>query len=235
MLKKRLPGLKPGSGADRNKLGLPISELYVVEPGLVSRVIASHVFLEGDIQLIHTGVAGGVGAIHVVFYAIERDRNIGKGRGGSLEFPGQVVPFVGCGSVAGDAGINPVAIGITPNIEMSTRDVALCAKNPSLVAIGLVVVEFQRLRVLRQLDIKIDVITQVGRPVGGAKLLPPEGVGVRRTAGYGENSGYAAQRGRGGSRCVNGCSRARCINASTSHATLPAGHSLNLTLDCLGG
>jgi len=165
--KKKLPGLKPGSGADRNKLGLPIGELNVVEPGLVSRVIASQVFLEGHVQLIHARIPGGVGAIDVVLYAIECHRNIGQGRSGPLKFPGQMVPLVGCRCMAGDAGINPVAISITPNIEMSTGDVALCAKNPSLMAIGLVAVEFQRLRVLRQLDIEIKVIAEVGSAIGG--------------------------------------------------------------------
>src|SRR5580765_1460597 len=190
--KKKLPGLKPGSGADRNKLDLPVSELNVVEPGLVSRVVASQVFLEGHVQLIHARIPGGVGAIDVVLYAIECHRNIGQGRSGPLKFPGQMVPLVGCRSMAGDAGINPVAISITPNIEMSTGDVALCAKNPSLVAIRLVAVEFQCLRVLGQLDIEINVITQVGCAIGCTKLLPPEGVGVRRAAGDRKDSGKAA-------------------------------------------
>jgi len=155
-------------------------------------VVASQVFLEGDIQLVHAGVSGGIGAIDVVLYAIQRYRDIRKRCAGPLEFPGQVMPFVCRRRFAGDAGINPVAIGIAPDVKMTTRDVALCAKNPSLVAVGLVAVEFQGLRVLRQLDVKINVITQVGCAVRGAKLLPPEGVGVRRAAGDGEYSGHAA-------------------------------------------
>ena len=165
---KKLPGLKPGSGADRNKLGLPIGELYVVEPGLICRVIASQVFLESHIQLIHARSPAGVRAIHIVLYAIERYRNIGQGGGGSLEFPSQVMPLIGCGSVAGDAGRDPIAVCVAPYIKVSGRDVALCAENPSHVAISLVAVEFQGLRVLRGLDVKIYVITQVGSAIGSA-------------------------------------------------------------------
>ncbi len=74
-----LPGLKPGSGADRNKLGLPVSELYVVEPGLESRVVASHVFLEGHIQLVDARSPASVGPIDVVLYAVQRNRDVGQG------------------------------------------------------------------------------------------------------------------------------------------------------------
>ena len=186
--KKRLPGLKPGSGADRNSFCLPIGELNVVEPGLVSRVVASQVFLESHIQLIYAGIAGGVSAIHVMLNAIERYRDIRKRCAAAFEFPGQVMPPVSRGRVAGYTRRNPIAIGITPHVEVSSRDVALCAKNPPLMAVSLIAVKFQGLRVLGQLDVKIEVITQVGRPVGSTELFPPEGVGVRRAAGDGEDS-----------------------------------------------
>ncbi len=50
---KKLPGLKPGSGADRNKLGLPVSELYVVNPFFVGCVVALQIELDRDVQLVH--------------------------------------------------------------------------------------------------------------------------------------------------------------------------------------
>ena len=114
-------------------------------------MVASQVFLESHVQLIHAGIAGGVGAIHVMLYAIERDSNIGQRSGGPLEFPGEVVPLVSGRHFAGDTGGYPISIGVAPYIKVAGGDVALRAENPSLVAIGLVAIEFQRLRVLRQL------------------------------------------------------------------------------------
>ena|SRR5579872_4899465 len=51
--RKKLPGLKPGSGADRNKLGLPICELCVINPFFVGCVVALQIKLDCDVQLVY--------------------------------------------------------------------------------------------------------------------------------------------------------------------------------------
>ena len=71
-----------------------------------------------------------------------------------------------------------------------------CAKDPAPAAVGLVAVKFERLSVLRRLDIEINVIAEVGGAIGCAKLLPPQGIGIGVAAGYGEDSGYTAHGGR---------------------------------------
>ena len=50
---KKLPGLKPGSGADRNNLGLPIGELCVINPFLVGCVVSLQIKLDCDVQLVY--------------------------------------------------------------------------------------------------------------------------------------------------------------------------------------
>jgi len=52
---KKLPGLKPGSGADRNKLGLPIGELCVINPFFVGCVVSLQIKLDCDVQLVYAG------------------------------------------------------------------------------------------------------------------------------------------------------------------------------------
>jgi hypothetical protein len=51
--RKKLPGLKPGSGANRNKLGLPIGELCVINPFFVGCVVALQIKLDCDVQLVY--------------------------------------------------------------------------------------------------------------------------------------------------------------------------------------
>lgn len=51
--KKMLPGLKPGSGANRNKLGLPIGELCVINPFFVGGMVALQIKLDCDVQLVY--------------------------------------------------------------------------------------------------------------------------------------------------------------------------------------
>jgi hypothetical protein len=53
--KKGSRGLKPGSGADRNKLGLPIGELCVVNPFFVGCMVALEIELDCHVQLVHAG------------------------------------------------------------------------------------------------------------------------------------------------------------------------------------
>ena len=51
---KKLPGLKPGSGADRNKLSLsPVGERNVINPFFVGSVVALEIKLDGHVQLVH--------------------------------------------------------------------------------------------------------------------------------------------------------------------------------------
>ena|SRR5690349_17107431 len=50
---KKLPGLKPGSGADRNKLGLPIGESCVINPFFVGCVVSLQIKLDCDVQLVY--------------------------------------------------------------------------------------------------------------------------------------------------------------------------------------
>ena len=114
----------------------------------------------------------------------------------ALEFPGEMVPLIRCGHGAVNAGVNPVAIGITPDVPLAGGDVALRAEDPAPAAIGLVAVEFQRLGVLRRGQVEGDIVLEVVSAIGCAKLLPPQGIGVGIAAGDGEDSGHTAHGGR---------------------------------------
>src|SRR5690242_2060797 len=125
-----------------------------------------------------------------MLYAVNRESDVIHIVAVALVFPGQMVPFIRCRHGTVNAGVNPVAIGIAPNIPLPGGNVALHAEDPTPAAIGLVAVKFERLSVLGRSEVEIDVILKVCRAIGGAKLLPPQCIGIGVAAGYGENSGY---------------------------------------------
>src|SRR6185369_3117155 len=131
-----------------------------------------------------------------MLYAVDRESDVIHIVAVALEFPCQMVPFVGRGHGAVDAGVNPVAIGVAPNVPLAGGDVALRTEDPAPVPVGLVAVKFERLGVLRRGQVKVDVVLKVVSTISGAKLLPPQCIGIGVAAGYGENSGYAAHGGR---------------------------------------
>src|SRR5690349_12215105 len=103
-----------------------------------------------------------------------------------------MVPFVGRGHGAVDSGVNPVAIGVAPDVPLAGGDVALRAEDPAAAAVGLVAVKFERLGVLRRSQIEVHVVLEVVSAIGCAELFPPQCISIRVTAGYGEDSGYTA-------------------------------------------
>src|ERR1051326_4797552 len=91
-----------------------------------------------------------------MLYAVNREGNVINIVAIALEFPGQMMPFVSRGHGAVNAGVNPVAIGIAPNVPLAGGDVALRAEDPAPVSVGLVAVKFERLGVLRRSQVEID-------------------------------------------------------------------------------
>src|ERR1044071_5570358 len=117
---KKAPRPK-GLGAEPTgtSLCLPICELYVIKPGLVSHVVCPHVHLEGHVQLVHAGIAGVIGAIYVVLHSIIGQSNVSELGGSALELPDQVMPLVSGGSGATDSGVDPVAVSIAPYVPVA--------------------------------------------------------------------------------------------------------------------
>ena len=62
---------------------------------------------------------------------------------------------------------------------MIALDVALRAIDEFKHAVGLIVIKLQRLRHAGVGDIESHIVLEVGGAIGGAKLLPPQGVRVR--------------------------------------------------------
>jgi hypothetical protein len=214
---------------------LPIRQLHVIEPGLVSFVVPFEVHLEGHVQFMHAGLLGRVRAVYIVLYTIQGKGDEFDVTATARELPSQVVPLIGRRRLAGDTGGLPATSRIGPDVPVAAGDIALCAKDPSLAAVGLIGVKLKGLRVLWRREVEIQVVSEVGG-AACAELLPPQTVGIGRAAGQGEHSGIAAK----GWALYTGCSvksrtRPISISAGTSVATLPAGHSLNLRLDCLRG
>src|SRR6185437_16036562 len=104
--------------------------------------------------------------------------NIGELCRCTFEFPGEVVPLNSRGHMAGDAGGKPFSLCVSINVPDTGRNVAFSTEDPSHVAIGLVIVKFERLGVLRRLQVKVNVVNQVGGAISCSELLPPEGIRI---------------------------------------------------------
>src|ERR1041384_5892035 len=99
------------------------------------------------------------------------------------------MPFVSRGHGAVNAGMNPVAGCVAPNVPLASGDVALRPEDPAPVPVGLVAVKFKRLGVLGRGQVEVDVVLKVVSTVSSAELLPPQCIGIGVAAGNGENSG----------------------------------------------
>src|SRR5262249_56711681 len=89
-----------------------------------------------------------------------------------------------CGrSKAGNAGGDPVSVGVAPHVPVvGALDVALRAKDPARGTVRLIAVKLQRLGSAGVREVEVHVISQVGSGIRGAKLLPPQGIRVGRSA-----------------------------------------------------
>src|SRR6185437_6076928 len=104
------------------------------------------------------------------------------------------MPFEGRGRMTGNPGGDPFACAVAPDIPFAGADVALRSEDPAPVTIGLVRVEFECLRVLRGLDVEVEIVNQVSGRVHGAELLPPQGIGISVAAGNVKLTRAAAKR-----------------------------------------
>ena len=80
---------------------LPIFERDFIQPGGISSLLVVAIHLEGHIDFAYVVAPRRICAIHVVRYAIIRERNINHLRGCALELPGEMVPCVCRRSVHG--------------------------------------------------------------------------------------------------------------------------------------
>src|SRR6185312_10549961 len=79
----------------------------------------------------------------------------------------------------GNAGRKPVAGSVTPHVPVAALDVALCAIDEFVHAVGLVIVKLQGLRYAGVSDIESHIVLEVCGRVGCSELFPPESVRVR--------------------------------------------------------
>src|ERR1700739_197481 len=95
-----------------------------------------------------------------------------------------MVPGIGRGSGAGNAGVNPVAGSVAPNVPLSAVfDVALRPEDEFINVVGLVNVKLQCLWSTGIFDVESQIVSEVLDGIVAAELLPPERVRVWCAAG----------------------------------------------------
>src|SRR4029077_4679899 len=166
-------------GFERARI-LPTDQRELIQPSGIGRLCGVAIKLEVHGDAVPGGPSRPIVAVNVVLPPIEGNGDVVELIvPGALRFDGQVVPMIGSGGGAVDAGAGPTVAGFIPDLpNMASTNVALGPEDKGTPADELVDVKLQILGCPGVSQIEIGIVDKVmGGAGGAAQPLPEQDVG----------------------------------------------------------